>query len=275
MQPVQLAAGTMAARNSPAQHIITVLMPKMGLRVQRTKVAHAMAGASNTYNGKAMWDELVALRANVGLLEETRDHDRVVELMCDTALADGCPTQVFPDKVKELMRDHIPWLERPLLGDALSKFIVKLIPEKNASEGRLLIRELAAAGTLNNHSAVIRRCVAIVRESESAATRAVGLATRAQCYGRATTPAAAAALATVAEAKDLPPAGGVTHVAKKSQATGEVSEAATARQTGQEEIEQSTARGDLVQGRNVHLRTRGKSVLSSTVERRPIAKRQA
>ncbi|KAL3905929.1 MAG: hypothetical protein SGPRY_010738, partial [Prymnesium sp.] len=56
----------------------------------------------------------------------------------------------------------------------------------------------------------------IVREPESAATRAVGLAARAQGYGRATTPAAAAALATVAEAKDLLPAGGVTHVAKKS-----------------------------------------------------------
>lgn len=37
-------------------------------------------------------------------------------------------------------------------------------------------------------------CEAIVRESESAATRAVGLAARAHNYGRATTPAAAAAM---------------------------------------------------------------------------------
>lgn len=126
-------------------------------------------------------DELVALRATVGLLEETRDHGRAVELMRDTALADGCSAQDYAVEVTELMRDHVPWLERPLAGEALGKFIVKPIPEMNASEGRLLVRELTTvAGALGDHSVVIRRCVAIVRESESAAARAVGLAARAQ-----------------------------------------------------------------------------------------------
>lgn len=93
LKKVQLAAGMMAVHNSPAQHIIVSLMPKTGLRLRRMKLAHSVAGAPNTYNGKAMWDELVALRATVGLLEETRDHDRAVELMRVTTLADGCSAQ--------------------------------------------------------------------------------------------------------------------------------------------------------------------------------------
>lgn len=55
------------------------------------------------------------------------------------------------------MRDHVPWLERPL---ALSRFIIKLMPEnKNASEGRLLVRELKEEGKLVDHSTVISRCM--------------------------------------------------------------------------------------------------------------------
>lgn len=45
---------------------------------------------TNTYDGKKIWDEVVAMRTQVGLMEETLDHDRAVELMRDTAFEDGC-----------------------------------------------------------------------------------------------------------------------------------------------------------------------------------------
>lgn len=111
----QLASGLMSFKNALAQHLSGSLMPKTGLmRLRRLKEAHAVSGASDTHDGKAIWNQLVAFREKVGMLEETRAHDRAVELMRDTALADGCPAQAFADKVNELMRDHVPWLERPL-----------------------------------------------------------------------------------------------------------------------------------------------------------------
>lgn len=149
------------------------------------------------------------------------------------------------------MRDHVPCLERPLAGEALGKFIVKLMPEKNASEGRLLVRELIAAGTLDDHSVVIRRCVAIVSESESAATRAVGLAARAQGYGRATTPAAS---------NDHRYKGftisGSSIACCEERSAGEAREAAAAGKVRRKEITWQTARGHVVQGRNLHLPAR-------------------
>lgn len=194
LKQAQLAAGIMAARNALAQHLIQSLTPKTGLRLSQLKATHAVAGAANTYNGKSMWDALVTLRKNVGQIEETRDHDRAVELMRDTVLPDGCSAQLYSDKVNELVRDHVPWLERPLEGAALGKFIVRLMPQQNAGEGRALIRELTAAGTMDDTSVVVRRCMAIVRESEAPTARMAGLAERAAAYGVAITPAAAAML---------------------------------------------------------------------------------
>lgn len=93
------------------------------------------------------------------------------------------------------MRDHVPWLERPLSGAALGKFIIRsLMPQQNAGEGRALIRELTASSTLDDTTVVIQRCVAIVRESEAPTTRMAGMADRAAAYGVAVTAAAAAML---------------------------------------------------------------------------------
>lgn len=202
LKQAQLAAGLMAAKNALAQHLILSLTPKTGLRLSQLKSTFAVSGAANTYDGKGMWDSLVALRKNVGQIEETRDHDRVVELMRDTVLSDGCSAQLFSDKVNELVRDHVPWLERPLAGAALGRFIVRLMPLQNASEGRALIRELTAAGTMGDTATVIQRCMAIVRESEAPATRMAGMAERAAAYGTALTAAAAAMLG-----QAQPPAG--------------------------------------------------------------------
>lgn len=65
---------------------------------------------------------VVALRKSVGQMEETRDHDDAPSSRIDdrdTVLPDGCSAQLFLDKVNELVRDHVPWLERPLEGAAL------------------------------------------------------------------------------------------------------------------------------------------------------------
>ena len=86
--------------------------------------------------------------------------------------------------MQRLVRDHIMHLERPFSSDAaLGKFIIRLMPQTNGAEGRLLIKELTDAGTLGNTSTVIERCTRIVHESQAPMVCAAG----------AVVPAAAAA----------------------------------------------------------------------------------
>ena len=111
--------------------------------------------ADGKANGVNMWKELLQLEATLGVHEESRDHDRELEALRDAPLADNCAVNLFTTKVNLILNEHVPHLERPLTGEALSKFIIKLMPATNASEGRDIRRRLALAGTLGNSSLVI------------------------------------------------------------------------------------------------------------------------
>ena len=106
-----------------------------------------------------MLNEIKKMTTDVSVLEDPRDHDRAVESMRDEKLSDGCAAQDYADLVNELITEHVGHLERPLEGTALGKFIILLMPEKNSSEGRSLLRELTFAGQLSNSTMVInKRC---------------------------------------------------------------------------------------------------------------------
>ena len=109
----------------------------------------------------------------LGLLDDPRDHDREVEKMRDNSLPDGCSAQDYSDKVTELVRDHVGHLERPLEGKSLGKFIIKLMPASDAAEGRAILRDMTADGSLDNQTAVLKQCMDVVRQSESPASKAV------------------------------------------------------------------------------------------------------
>ena len=66
------------------------------------------------------------------------------EMCIRDSLPDGCTAREYGDKVQRLVNDHLPHLERKLEGEALGKFLIRLMPRANASEGRDLIRRLLA-----------------------------------------------------------------------------------------------------------------------------------
>ena len=141
-----------------------------------------------------MWKEIAALRSSSGLHDEKVDHDREVETMRDDRLPDGCAVQDFSAKVNRLIRDHAPHMDRPFASDArMAEFIIRLMPEANASEGRSLLRRLADARDLTS-SRAIHECTVIVRESQKMENRRVLSAAAALRYSmsqeRKTAPAA-------------------------------------------------------------------------------------
>ena len=139
-----------------------------GLRLRTLMNAHKDPNHADCYDGGAMWRELDALRSTASRLEDVRRHDRAVEAARDTFLPNGCSANAYMDKVNGLVRDHIPYLERPMEGAALGRFLIGIMPKANAAEGRGLIRELNTPGAthgLDDCSYVIKRCAEIVRES--------------------------------------------------------------------------------------------------------------
>ena len=151
-----------------AQSLVVSMRPRAINRLTELLTKHKVA--DNLHDGCAMYLDLVALQGSTGMHEEVRDHDREIEKMRDTPLADGCAIQEFSDYVNS-MHEHLPHLERPLDGDALGKFIIKLMPKTNAGEGRALIRELSSAGTLSDKVIVISLCTQIVNESTTQENR--------------------------------------------------------------------------------------------------------
>ena len=168
----QLRSGLQEYHNRLAAILESSLRPKASLRLQSLLAAHKVPGVEDCYNGGAMWRELLMMRDSAGTFEDLRYHDRMVEQMRDTRLPNGCNVQDFADKVNVLTRDHLRFLERPLTGDNLGRFIINLMPSSNAHEGRALIRELVTTGNLSNSAVVIRRCTEIVRDSSDSFTNA-------------------------------------------------------------------------------------------------------
>ena len=171
----QLHAQLQEYHNRFAAILESAMRPKASMRLKALQRNHQVTGVAGCYNGGAMWRELSLLRNTANRLEDMRDHDRAVEAMRDNPLHDGCSAQDFADKVNKLTRDHLRFLERPLQGVALGKFIVNLMPNANQAEGRALVRELDAAGDLGDTNVVIARCTEIVKDSAVRAPRSDGV----------------------------------------------------------------------------------------------------
>ena len=160
-------AGLREYLNKLAALIDASLRPNAGLRLRHLLSMAKHPTAGEVYDGGKMWRALADLRNVATRLEDVRAHDRAVELARDTALPDGCSASAFMDKINGLVRDHLPWLERPIEGEALGKFIIKSMPNCNLAEGRALLREVSTA-ELRDTTTVISRCTEIVRESATA-----------------------------------------------------------------------------------------------------------
>jgi hypothetical protein len=181
-----LAQGLRDIKDQLAQVLVASLRPNAPLRLKRLLVTHQIAPPPNAcHDGAAMIAALIALKGTTTMIKETQDHDREVERMRDEALPDGCHSKDYADKVHRLIKDHVDHLERPFVGEALGKFIIRLMPAANASEGRDLIRRMLAAGTLTNTDEVIRECTVIVHESSRPGTVTVSAAVRARAAAAA------------------------------------------------------------------------------------------
>ena len=166
----QLAIGEKEYKNKLAALLESALRPKAGLLLRRLQTAHKDL-YSDTYDGVAMWKELIAQADEPSTLAEKREHDRVIEAARDTPLQDGCTAQEFSDKINKLLTDHLPYGTHKYEGQDLGLFIFELLPDANRIEKRIAITEMQQAGCgIADSDKVIKRCTEIVRASARTAT---------------------------------------------------------------------------------------------------------
>ena len=161
-------AGLREYHNKLAATLDAAMRKSAGLRLRVLLEDHKDKNHDDTYDGGAMWRELVKLSTTASRLDDARQHDRAFETARDVFLPDGCSAKAFMDKINVLSRDHLPWMERKIEGAELGRCIIGMMPKCNGSEGRQLIRELSKADAepgLNDVPYVIGRCADIVRES--------------------------------------------------------------------------------------------------------------
>ena len=81
------------------------------LRLKRLLTGHAQTTYVDWHNGVAMWRELIALKNTAGISEEQDAHDDELDRARKTPLPDGASAQEYADKVNDLQRNHIPYLQ--------------------------------------------------------------------------------------------------------------------------------------------------------------------
>ena len=169
----QLAIGEKEYKNKLAALLESALRPKAGLLLRRLQSAHKDK-YSDTYDGVAMWKELIAQADEPSTLAEKREHDRIIEAARDTPLPDGCTAQDFSDKINKLLTDHLPYGTHTYEGEDLGLFIFELLPDANRIEKRLAVSEMQqAGGGIDDSDKVIKRCTEIVRASARLTTTPV------------------------------------------------------------------------------------------------------
>ena len=107
-----LNAGLLEYHNRFAALLEASLRKNAPLRLKALLSKHAVAGMKGAANGGAMWRELEGTLHLSKMLEDSRDHDRAIEVMRDNYLPDGCSVQEFSNKIN-LAEHHFKYMERP------------------------------------------------------------------------------------------------------------------------------------------------------------------
>ena len=158
-------------QNRLAARLATAMEIKAPLRLGRLKTKHQRKTTSgdlipDSYDGIAMFreEERDANDGEVGEYDEKR-YELAYEKLRDNRLADNCSPQTFSDRINLFNTYVNPYLEVPLAGARLSKYILSQLPDALAADVRSLRRELDAASELDDVTKVTAEAQKIIESS--------------------------------------------------------------------------------------------------------------
>ena len=103
------------------------------------------------YDGIAMARSIVDELENIVVEEDdSREHQRQVDVMFSTKLGANCSLREYSDKVTLLRTKHNPFLERKYEAGGLSRAYQDFLPDELAVDARAIRRTLESAGTWAN-----------------------------------------------------------------------------------------------------------------------------
>ena len=168
--------------NRVASKLRRALRPKAPLLLKGllTKFGHVdMAGATidDSFNGIAMFLAIVNDSKKVVDDVDQLTYQKAMEKLRDNKLGDNCTAQQFSDRVNLFTAKVNPFMEVPLAGERLSRFILDFLPEVLSSDKRSLKRELEDKHLLDNPEEATQHAYRLVKDAyvASKASSAPGL----------------------------------------------------------------------------------------------------
>ena len=95
----------------------------------------------------------------------TKMYEDAYDRLKKTKLPDNCSPNTFSHRLNTFMTKVNPFMERPLEGELLSRFILAQLPSALASDGRTLHREIIRRKVMNEPSTVLAEALVLIEES--------------------------------------------------------------------------------------------------------------
>ena len=135
-------------RNRLAGRLSRALRKNANQRLKALNVS-CRIGTSGSVDGEKMWLALVALKNTAETDVDMKVHQKTVERLRDTPLADNCSSQDWEKRMTEFNTSN-DLTARPLTGQELTKVLLDMMPEDLATDKRRIKAALVAASKMDD-----------------------------------------------------------------------------------------------------------------------------
>ena len=181
----ELDARVLECKNRLAAKLKKALRPTAPLLLSRLLAAHAIVDVidgvklqvPDAYDGVAMFRDIKAmLNAREVSQYDLKTYQKLFEKIRDTPLAANVSPDEFSARINAFTVKVNPFLELPLVGRRLSRFILDQLPAVLGSDVRAIVRELDSTGEWNECDLVTARCLSLVEQAYDPEHKAASLA---------------------------------------------------------------------------------------------------
>ena len=181
----ELDARVLECKNRLAAKLKKAFRQTAPLLLGRLLAAHAIVDVidgvelqvPDAYDGVAMFRDIKAmLNAREVSQYDLKTYQKLFEKIRDTPLAANVSPDEFSARINAFTVKVNPFLELPLVGRRLSRFILDQLPAVLGSDVRAIVRELDSTGEWNECDLVTARCLSLVEQAYDPEHKAASLA---------------------------------------------------------------------------------------------------
>ena len=156
-------------RNRLASRIAKSMGTTAALRLLALQTKHAYKKADGTviihsFNGEAMFEDLVKLLDEVETDRDVKKHLKNVEKLRDTPMQDNCTGQEWSERMVDFNKSNMH-IDVPYADLRFSKLIVGMMPKILATRAAVMVDKLKDEGKFGDSNEVLKRVSNVIEES--------------------------------------------------------------------------------------------------------------